>query len=618
MVDDIDLLGRAAWAAVASPGVPAAVFERNPVPMGVVDEAGVLVAANTALARYLGHDLAALIGTPMRRHAAPAHASWVQLGSGERRLRHARGHELWAAVSAVPLPEVGTGAALVCLHDTTSRRNTERMMLHAAMHDSLTNLPNRRLLRDRLDTALSRAVRTSARVAVLFVDLDNFKGVNDTWGHDAGDEVLVSVAGGILGALRSCDTVARLGGDEFVVVCEDLDGDEDLDRLVARLRSGISHPVELHGARVEVSASVGVALAKPGGGQADELLRLADLAMLAAKRDPEAPYVVADPDSSAYGGTVIDLERRTVLLPRQERRTAAGARRILMAELAQAIAADLLELHYQPVVRVDGRVMGLEALLRWPHPRLGLLLPGDFLPEVDAPAAASAPGGTAAASASTTEAQVADALSDWVLRTAVRDAAGWDDPGLRVSINVWAAQVARPGFVGVLSGLLTAAGLAPRGLYLELHEQDLRDAGPAVTAALRALRRLGVGVAIDDLGADANPGSASTGTLGARRLPVDTVKVSRDVVARAVADREDGIAAAAVVIAARAAGRHPLAMGVETVEQLRLVRELGYASLQGLLTGPPAALFDLRELIALRRVELPTTSGGRHTRGAPR
>lgn len=264
----------------------------------------------------------------------------------------------------------------------------------------------------------------------------------------------------------------------------------------------------------------------------------------------------------------------------------------LVSELRHALAGNRLVLHYQPVVRLDGRLMGLEALLRWPHPRLGVLGPVDFLPLVV---------GT----------ELAIELSDWVLRRAIRDAAGWDDPGLRVSVNVWATQVARPGFAERTAALLSAAGLAARGLYLELHEQDLRDGGPSVVAGLRALKLLGVGLAIDDLGvADGTP---TTGTVTSearraplRRMPVDTVKVSRTVVAGCVDDREDGVAVAAVAMAARAAGRHPLALGVETVEQLRLVRELDYGSVQGHLIGPPAALIDLREVISARRIVLPT------------
>ena len=176
----------------------------------------------------------------------------------------------------------------------------------------------------------------------------------------------------------------------------------------------------------------------------------------------------------------------------------------LTAELRHAIQADLLQLHYQPVVRVDGHLMGLEALLRWPHPRLGMLMPQDFLPRV---------AGT----------ELARSLSDWVLRAAVRDAAGWHDPSLRVSVNMWADEVARPGFADTVAMLLTWAGLQARGLYLEMHEQDLPEAGPGLTDQLDRLRRLGVGLAIDDFG------SGGTSLAGLRRLPVDTLKVDRHV-----------------------------------------------------------------------------------------
>ncbi|MDQ1599619.1 MAG: hypothetical protein QOD68_1093, partial [Actinomycetota bacterium] len=325
-------------------------FARSPVAMGVVDAFGRLLAVNQSLGDYLGRSPEALVGTTLHAHASADDVGRLRTGTSERRLRHARGHDLWAVVSAVPMPEAGDGAILICLDDATSRRNTERMLLHAALHDSLTNLPNRRLLRDRLDTALSRARRSTERVAVLFVDLDRFKAVNDTFGHDVGDEVLVSVAKGILGALRSKDTVARLGGDEFVVIAEELGDDDDLSRLVARLVDGISRPVQVHGREVSVSASIGVAIASPDADTGDELLRLADLAMLRAKQHPELAYVVADESvaDELHGD------------PREGRG--------LTAELRHAIQADLLELHYQPVVRIDGHLMGLEALLRWQHP----------------------------------------------------------------------------------------------------------------------------------------------------------------------------------------------------------------------------------------------------------
>ena len=271
-----------------------------------------------------------------------------------------------------------------------------------------------------------------------------------------------------------------------------------------------------------MSASIGVAVAGPRGETGEELMRLADLAMLRAKRAP--------------GGAV---RRRRRLDRRDQLNGDPREGRGMAAELRHAIQADLLQLHYQPVVRVDGHLMGLEALLRWPHPRLGMLMPQDFLPRV---------AGT----------ELARSLSDWVLRAAVRDAAGWHDPSLRVSVNMWADEVARPGFADTVATLLTWAGLQARGLYLEMHEQDLPEAGPGLADQLDRLRRLGVGLAIDDFG------SGGTSLAGLRRLPVDTLKVDRTFVAGCVDDPEDGAVVAAIATAAKAAGRHPLASGVET------------------------------------------------------
>ena len=540
------------------------VFARSPVAMAVVDGRGRLLEANGALAAYLGHDPAAMVGSRLDEHLAPDDGARLKHGSAEHRLRHARGHELWAVVSAVPLPEAGDGAMLVCIDDATGRRNTERLLLHAALHDSLTNLPNRRLLRDRLDTALSRATRASARMAVLFLDLDRFKEVNDVHGHDAGDEVLVTIAGRILAALRSQDTVARLGGDEFVVICEDLGTDDDLGALVARIRDGVARPVSIGDREVRVSVSIGVAIAGPYADTGDELVRLADLAMLRAKHQPGSPYVLADGSTTAADASAEEREERG-----------------LLADLRHAIQADLLELHYQPVVRVDGQLVGLEALVRWPHPRLGLLLPEDFLPRVE---------GT----------DLATPLTGWVLRAAVRDAAGWHDPNVRVSVNVWAAEVGQPGFADTVAMLLTWAGLQARGLYLEMREQDLPEAGPGLPDELDQLRRLGVGLAIDDFG------SGGTSLAGLRRLPVDTLKVNRTFVAGCVSNAEDSAVVAAVASAALAAGRHPLATGVETPAQLAALRELGYESVQGYLTGAPAPLLDLRDVLNHRRITLPS------------
>ena len=542
----------------------AAVFHRSPVAMALLDSTGRVLQANGSMGQLIGRDPESLAGIALHDLTASEDVGRFRPGSSERRLRHERGHDVWVLVSAVELPEVGSHAMLVCLEDATSRRNTERLLLHAALHDSLTNLPNRRLLRDRLDTALARSARSGTSVAVLFIDLDRFKSVNDTLGHDAGDEVLVAVAAGIHAALRANDTVARLGGDEFVVVCEDVEVADEVTRLTERLIANIQRPVRVGDHTVSVTASIGIAVAETQTMSGDEMIRAADIAMIRAKHRPDTAYVFAD------DALLEQFDGSAGVSPRYES---------LLADLRHAIQADLLQLHYQPVVRLDGHLMGLEALLRWPHPQLGLLMPHDFLPRVV---------GT----------DLARPLSDWVLRAAVRDAASWHDPKVRVSVNMWASEVARPGFADTVAMLLTWAGMQAKGLYLELHEADLPEGGPGLADELDRLRRLGVGLAIDDFG------TGGTSLVGLRRLPVDTLKLDRSFVAGLLGNAEDAAVVAAVATVARAAGRHPLATGVETPEQLAAVRNLGYESVQGYLSGPPAPLIDLRDVIASRHVSL--------------
>lgn len=533
------------------------IFEHGPIGSALLDLDGRVVDVNAALCRLLGRAREELVGSELAQLGHPDDRGPFLPGRTERRLVRPDGETVWAMASVVDLAEAGEGSRLVCVDDLTARRNAERLLLHAALHDSLTNLPNRRLLRDRLDTALARSRRSGETVAVLFVDLDDFKQINDELGHDAGDEMLVAVARNISSVLRSCDTVARLGGDEFVVICEDVTAEGEISRLAGRVLAAIRRPVRLRGSQVSVTASIGVAVSGAPTESPDELIRLADVAMYRAKRRGDADYVIAG----------------------EERATRAAQSAELVAELRHAIQADQLQLHYQPVVRFDGTVIGLEALLRWPHPRHDLLLPRDFLPIAE-------------------QAGLATSLSDWVLRTAIADAASWHDPSLRVSVNMWAQEVARPGFADKVAALLTWAGLQARSLYLEIHEGDLADGGRALADELARLRELGVGLAIDEFGS----GESSISDL--KRLPADTVKIDRAFVARICDDPADAAIVEAIATTARATGRHALASGVETLDQLERLRELGCECVQGYLTGRPRPLTDLREVILRRKVRI--------------
>ena len=534
-----------------------AIFDRNPVAAALVDANGLITQVNVALCLLLGKPAGAITGTTLQSLTLAGGATFVADGLTEQRLAHALGREVWAVASSVDLPEAGHGARLVSFDDATSRRNTEKLLLHAALHDSLTDLPNRRLLSDRIETALSRAERSSRTVAVLFLDLDDFKKVNDSFGHDAGDAMLVAVARNIISVLRTCDTVARIGGDEFVVLCEDVSSEGDISLLVGRLLEAIRRPVHIDGGTAAVSASIGVAVPGPGNETGDQLVRMADLAMYRAKHRPELDYVIADETLVDPGPPGADL----------------------LAELRHAIQADELVLHYQPVVRVDGHLMGLEALVRWRHPRLGTLLPHDFLHVAEA-------------------GELTRSLSDWVLRTAIAQAGSWHDPTLRVSVNVWASEVAQPGFADNVAALLTWAGLQARSLYIEMHENELSRAGAGLTVELDQLRSMGVGLAIDDYGS----GGPSLAALPG--LPVDTLKINRSLVARCLDDPADAAIVEAVAVAGVASGRHLIASGVERREQLSWLRDRGYHVVQGHLIGAARPLEELSLIIQRRHVDV--------------
>jgi diguanylate cyclase (GGDEF)-like protein/PAS domain S-box-containing protein len=508
--------------------------------------------------------------------AYPAWAAWVHpddrervlaanataVGTGEpfrAEYRHRRkdGRWIWVGVEAVRLEradDVDVWQGI--LFDVTARKQLEERLAYQATHDPLTGLPNRALLAARLSQALSRAARRGRRVAVLFVDLDDFKVVNDTLGHEAGDELLVAVAGRLSRCVREGDTVARLGGDEFTLLLEDLGDGREASIVAERVMAALRPPVRLAEREVTATPSIGIAIAEPGD-DAAELLRRADVAMYRAKRQGKARCVQFDAGMDAASWARLDLE--------------AGLRR--------AIGDGQLRLHYQPVVRLaTGQVTAVEALLRWDHPIRGLLPPDAFLPLAE-------------------ESGLLPSLGRWVLMEACRQAQIWRSalsaytPPLVVGVNVSARELREDSFIAVVRTALDAAGLEPEALQLEVAESGLIDDLDDALAALRGVRSLGVGVALDDFGT----GYAGLGYL--RRLPVDALKLDRSFVAGLAGGHTEAAIVRAVVQLGRELDLDVVAKGIETESQLEQACALGVHLAQGFLLSSPLPAEEVPQML---------------------
>jgi diguanylate cyclase (GGDEF)-like protein len=416
--------------------------------------------------------------------------------------------------------------------------------VHRATHDELTGLPNRALVLDRLEHAMARAGRNDAQVCVLFVDLDRFKGINDSLGHSVGDEVLSLVSARLLDAVRPSDTVGRLAGDEFVVVCEDIDMADAL-HIAERVADAVARPVSLYGRDMVLTASVGLASAGSEA-RAEDVLRDADVAMYRAKERGRARIEVFDETIRAQMLERIEMEHA----------------------LRRAIAIGELRLHYQPVVDAEsGRLIALEALVRWQHPELGLLSPDTFIPLAE-------------------DAGLIIPLGRWVIEEACRQVAEWRavrSPlgSVRVSINLSARQFADTGLFDVIERAMSTHRVPGPSIGFEITESVLMEEAEVTVATLRRFKRLGVHLAIDDFGT----GYSSLSYL--QRFPVDTVKIDRSFVVLMGDDGGSDVIVAAVVSLARALGLSVVAEGVETNAQLDRLRSLGCNVVQGYLFGRP-------------------------------
>jgi diguanylate cyclase (GGDEF)-like protein len=418
-------------------------------------------------------------------------------------------------------------------------RKGEARLRHQAFHDPLTGLANRDLFADRVDHAVRRHARTDRHAAVAFIDLDGFKLVNDTLGHDAGDELLVAIAGRIQDRLREGDTAGRFGGDEFAVLLEGLQDSADADTVVARIHSALDAPFELRDRELVVTASVGVVVAAPGLSSQD-LLRRADLAMYEAKRAGGRHCVAFHTDMMERANWRMELA--------QDLRGAAGRRE--------------LELRFQPIVDLaSGRALGAEALVRWRHPRRGLLGPGEFIELAE-------------------ETGAIKSLGAFVLDEACRTAAEWPQ-SMIVSVNVSARELVDDGFAEQVHATLRRHDLAAERLILEITESVLVEQHPVTLANLEELRRSGVRLALDDFGT----GYSSLSYLA--HLPVDILKLDRSFLAHVDESPAHARLVAGVAELGRALEIRLVAEGIERPSQLTRLQEIGVASGQGYLLGAP-------------------------------
>ncbi|WP_081861473.1 bifunctional diguanylate cyclase/phosphodiesterase [Cellulomonas sp. HZM] len=527
-------------------------MENAPIGMALVDLEWRVVEANAALAELLGTSVAALrgypmadLGTPETRDAEREEVERLLQGSQhrfslEKRYQRADGHLVWVVLDAA-LVRTPTGAPdhfVVQVRDSTESRLQAEMLTHRAMHDPLTGLANRTLLQEVLQSVLEQPGVVD-RVAVLACDLDGFKEINDRYGHAAGDEVLVHVAGVLRAATARRGTVARLGGDEFVVVVQDIDGPKAVFEVAAAIHAGLQEPVRVARRRLAVAASIGIALADP------------DMA------DGGAPAMLAAADAALYRAKAAGRGRTEVYDPTMSHISGAG----LQSELAGALEAGELVAHYQPIVDLgDARVVGYEALVRWHHPYRGLLLPQAFLPLAQ-------------------EGGLAVQLGQHVARQVVETVARMPDPTKWVSVNVSADQLGDGEFATTLLAEISRHRVMAGRIVVELTETSLVASGTRIRHELTQLSAAGVPVLLDDFGTGQSPLSYL------RDLPVAGVKLDMSFTSGIPDDPTAGKVARALGALARELAMVTIAEGIEHMEQADFLHRNGWRYGQGWLFG---------------------------------
>jgi diguanylate cyclase (GGDEF)-like protein len=446
---------------------------------------------------------------------------------------------------------VATGTARMAASLKEANEELQRM----ALQDGLTKLPNRILLEDRLGQAIVHAQRSRSVCAVLFVDLDRFKAVNDTLGHFVGDELLKEVSSRLLSTVRVADTVSRLGGDEFVVLLGEISQGDDAARTAGKVLAALAHPFQILGHELVITPSIGISLFPFHGKTARELISNADAAMYGVKKSGRNNFQFFSEEHTTFFPERLQMEN----------------------DLRQAVARRQFELHYQPKVSVgDGGMIGMEALLRWRHPVKGLIMPNDFIPLAE-------------------ETGLILPIGDWVLQEACRQNKAWQDkglPSLRVAVNISALQFQQKDLLDCIAQALKKSGLAPGYLEVEITESVVMQKASEAIGTLQKLAKMGVHISIDDFGT----GYSSLSYL--KRFPLHTLKIDSSFIRELSTNQDDATIVLAIVAMAHNLRLRVVAEGVESQEQLRLLHAMGTDEYQGYYNSKPVDAAEFEHLLA--------------------